>query len=349
MKFGLVGLGAIGAIRAAALGKNATCSLVGVFDADVAKASAVTPGTRAFESLDAMLADDVIDAVIISTPPNTHEEFAIRAMTAGKHVLIEKPLAPTVEACARIIETSRKTGKIATAGYNHRYFPAAKLVRDIVLSGAIGKLSHVRGFTGHMGLQEFKAKWMYDADVMGGGALMDNGTHMVDLVRYIMGDAEEIFSMSSNAIWQLPQVEDYAMVSMRSNEGVIGTIEASWDEWRGYRFHIDAYGDKGMARAYYAPMSATVVTMDKPGGTRRVVHHRYLKNIFAEKLKGWQSTAIQTLDEEITDFAALAGGQPTGGRIATAIDGFRAVEISHASYRSSASGQSQRLTPLASI
>jgi len=139
------------------------------------------------------------------------------------------------------------------------------------------------------------------------------------------------------------------MVSMRSNEGVIGTIEASWDEWRGYRFHIDAYGDKGMARAYYAPMSATVVTMDKPGGTRRVVHHRYLKNIFAEKLKGWQSTAIQTLDEEITDFAALAGGQPTGGRIATAIDGFRAVEISHASYRSSASGQSQRLTPLASI
>lgn len=349
MKFGLVGLGAIGAIRAAALAKNATCSLAGVFDADPAKSSAITPGARAFESLDAMLAAETIDAIIISTPPNTHEDFAIRAMTAGKHVLIEKPLAPTVDACSRIIETSRKTGKIATTGYNHRYFPAAKLVRDVVQSGAIGKLSHVRGFTGHMGLQEFKAKWMYDADVMGGGALMDNGTHMVDLVRYIMGDAEEIFCMSSNSIWQLPQIEDYAMVSMRSSEGVIGTVEASWDEWRGYRFHIDAYGDKGMARAYYAPMSATVVTMNKPGGTRHVVHHRYIRNIFAEKLKGWQSTAIQTLDEEIADFAALAGGQSTSGRIASAIDGFRAVEISHASYRSSASGQSQRLTPLASI
>ena len=108
MKFGLVGLGAIGAIRAEALAKNATCSLAGVFDADPVKSSAVTPGARAFESLDAMLAAETIDAIIISTPPNTHEDFAIRAMTAGKHVLIEKPLAPTVDACSRIIETSRK-------------------------------------------------------------------------------------------------------------------------------------------------------------------------------------------------------------------------------------------------
>lgn len=349
MRVGLIGLGAIGAIRATALSRHSTCALSGVFDADPDRCKQVAPTARAYESLDQMLEAPDLDAVVISTPPDTHEKFAVEAMTRGKHVLIEKPLAPTVAAAAHIVRTSRSTGTVATTGYNHRYFPAAKLVRDIVKQGRIGKLSHVRGYTGHAGLEEFKAAWMYDAKMMGGGALMDNGTHMVDLVRYIMGDADEVLAMTSNRVWGVAGVEDYALVALRSSEGVIGTIEASWEEWRGYRFHLDAYGDKGMARLYYAPMSAMLVLQDHPGAKRRTIRYPYLRNIFTEKLRGWQSTVLRTFDEEFSDFAALAAGQPTSGRIGTVEDGFRAIEIAHASYECSRSGSAVRLTPLTSI
>ena len=110
---------------------------------------------------------------------------------------------------------------------------------------------------------------MYDKDVMGGGALMDNGTHVVDLVRYIMGESPtEVVGFATNKIWNLG-VEDEGIALLRTAEGTTASIEASWHEWRGYRFHIEAYGDRGMARAYYAPMMAMVIKLDKPGGNRR--------------------------------------------------------------------------------
>ena len=349
MRFGLLGAGAIGAIRATALARSDTCQLAGVFDLDAGRAGAVAAGTTVHKTVGSLLGADDIDAVIVSTPPNTHEDLAIQALRAGKHVLIEKPMGPTTAACARIIAAARATGRMVTTGYNHRYFSATKLVRDTVNSGRLGRLSHVRGFTGHSGLSEFKSSWMYDPGVMGGGALMDNGTHMIDLVRYIMGDADQISGSASNRVWQLPGVEDHAVAMLRSSDGVLGTVEASWNEWKGYRFHLEAYGDKGMARAHYAPMGATIILLDKPGGKRRVTRQFYPRAIVREKLKGWQSTVIQTFQEEFADFAALAYGQHHTLRIASATDGYRAVEIAHAVYESSVSGKVVNLAPLASI
>ena len=166
-----------------------------------------------------------------------------------------------------MIDAARAAGTLLSVGYNQRYFPALKVVRDFVQSGEIGRLSHVRAYAGHVGLAEFKAPWMYDAAVMGGGALMDNGTHLVDLVRYVMGDPTEVYGQALHRVWGL-DVEDEAMALLRNEDGVVASIEASWDEWKGYRFHVEAYGDRGMARAYYAPMMATVVRMDRPGGQK---------------------------------------------------------------------------------
>ena len=232
-----------------------------------------------------------------------------------------------------------------TVGYNHRYFEALKLVRDVVASGEIGTLSHVRAYTGHSGLAEFKAPWMYDKQVMGGGALMDNGTHVIDLARYIMGDPTEVFGFATHKVWGLG-VEDEAIALLRTAEGATASIEASWHEWRGYRFHIEAYGDRGMARAYYAPMMATVIRLDKPGGSKSVERHFYAKTIIREKLKGWQSTVIQTFVEELVDFVAAAKGEAHSGRIALASDGLRAVQIAHATYASEKDRSAVKLAPL---
>ncbi len=345
MRFGLIGAGGIGKIRAEAIAKSPVCELVAVSDLDETRARTAAPGAKYYADANDVIAAQKVDAIIISTPPPLHEPLAIAAAKAGKHVLVEKPMAATPEACERMIAAALAAGTLLTVGYNHRYFEALKLVRDVVASGEIGKLSHVRAYTGHAGLAEFKAPWMYDKDVMGGGALMDNGTHVVDLVRYIMGDPTEVVGFATNKVWHLG-VEDEGIALLRTAEGTTASIEASWHEWRGYRFHIEAYGDRGMARAYYAPMMAMVIKLDKPGGNKTVQRHFYPKAIIREKLKGWQSTVIQTFIEELSDFVAAAKGEEHSSRIAVADDGLRAVQIAHATYASEKDRSAVKLAPL---
>lgn len=337
MRFAIVGAGAIANLRKMAIDSLAGSTLAGVFDIDPGRAQALAGSATVFTSVDQIAGSDAVDAVIICTPPNTHAAIAIAALAAGKHVIVEKPMAHTPEACQQMIAAARTHDRVLTVGFNHRYFPAIKDLRAAVTSGEIGELSHVRGYTGHAGLAEFKAQWMYDKAVMGGGALLDNGIHMIDLMRHVMGPVDSVYGKALNRTWQLGPVEDNGYAILTGATGVIGTIGASWTEWKGYHFYIEAYGSKGMARAYYAPMMSMVITMDRPGGARRKRRNFYLPLILREKLKGWQSTAAQTLAEEITDFIALTKGQDPG-RIARAEDGFRAIEIAQAVYRSSQTG-----------
>lgn len=336
MKFVIVGAGAIAQLRKAALEMMPDASFAGVFDLDRARAAAMAAGGRVFDSLDALMASDA-DAVVVSTPPHTHEDIAAAAMQAGKHVIVEKPMANTPEACARMIAMARERKLVLTVGFNHRYFPAIKALRDAVTSGAIGTLSHVKGYAGHAGLAEFKARWMYDKDVMGGGALVDNGIHMIDLVQHVMGPVRQVYGKALRKTWELDRVEDNGYAILTGDDGVVGTLGASWTEWKGYHFYLEAYGTHGMARASYAPMMSMIVTMDRPGGARKTRRNFYPQLILREKLRGWQSTAAQTLAEEMADFIALTRGRD-GGRIADAAAGLRAVEIAQAVYASSDGG-----------
>lgn len=347
MKFGLIGAGGIGAIRAAALKASKFCDLVAVSDLDEPRARALAPQVRFHATAQALFDDPAVEAVVLSTPPQFHEALAIAALDAGKHVLIEKPMAPTLEACQRMVEAAERNGRLLTVGFNHRYFDAVKRVREAITSGAIGTLTHVKGFTGHTGLSEFKAGWMYDPAVMGGGALADNGVHMLDLCRYLMGDVAEVYGHASNSVWNLGAAEDNAFALMRSEAGVVGSLHASWSEWKGYRFHIEAYGDRGMARAYYAPMMSTVIQLDRPGGKGRTERNFYPGAIVRERLSGWQSTVIRTFVEEFADFVEAAEGRAGSGRLATGFDGLRSVEMGKAVYASGPRGRAVTLSPRA--
>ena len=349
MKFGIIGAGSIGAVRATALGRTKNCRLVAVHDIDEARARRMAREAEYHASAQSLIESADVEAVIISTPPQFHEPLALAAFAMGKHVLVEKPMASTEDACLRMAQTAHAAGCLLTVGYNHRYFEALKRVRDTVRSGEIGRLSHVRAYAGHTGLSEFKAPWMYDAAIMGGGALMDNGTHIVDLTRYIMGDIVEVYGHALNRVWGLDKVEDNALALVRSPEGATASIQASWSEWKGYRFYVEAYGDRGMARAYYAPMMATIITLDRPGGTPKVQRHFYPMSILRERIRGWQSTTIKTFVEELEDFGAVARGAVGSGRLASAIDGIRAVQVANGVYRSSVSGEPVMLRPIESI
>ena len=345
MRFGLIGVGAVGRIRRMALAVLPGSTLSAVHDLNMAAAKEFAGGAHVFDSAESLFASDACDAVIISTPPNSHERLAIGALENGKHVLVEKPMANSLESCQRMLEASRRAGLVLTVGFNQRYFDAVKVLRDAVRSGAIGRLSYVRGFAGHTGLSEFGAPWMYDKDVMGGGALMDNGIHMLDLVRHIMGEVESVYGVIKNDIWNLDRSEDNAFALLRGRDGVVGSLNASWSEWKGYQTYIEAYGDKGMARASYAPMTSTVITMERPGGIPRVKRDFYVSAIVREKLRGWQSTAVRTFLQEFTDFIELTKNREGGGVIAQGIDGYRSIEIANAIYRASETGQPVTLSP----
>lgn len=344
VRFGLVGAGEIGRLRAAALRNVPGCRLEAVADTDASRAYACarSSGARSFDDCQRMLGESSLDAVIVSTPPHHHEKIALAALEAGKHVLCEKPLAPTVEGCRRILDCARQHGRSIATGFNQRYFPAIQFVKQVLDHGGLGRLRHVKAYAGHSGLNEFRQPWEHDSHVIGGGTLMDNGIHLIDHVRFLLGEIEEVYGFASSQIWNLRGSEDNGFALLRGENGKIATLHSSWSEWRGYRFSIEAYGDLGMARASYGPMMATAVRMQQRGGPARRERKLYPWIAVREKMQGWQSTVRLTFEQELRDFLGLLEGKP--GSIADGVAGLRAVEIAHAVYASSESRSPVKLT-----
>lgn len=344
MQFALIGAGCIGQLRARALAKVAGAKLVGVTDIsrDAASRVAGLAGAKVFATVAELLRADC-DAVIVSTPPQFHEEAVLSALAAGKHVLCEKPLTNSLAAGRRMIAAAQESGRMLATGFNHRYFPAIRFLKKTIADGVIGKLDHVRAFAGHEGLSQFRAPWEYDKQVIGGGALMDVGIHLLDLTAYILGDVHEVFGIATGNVWNLPGSEDNGFALLRNAAGKVATLHATWSEWKGYRFYIEAYGDRGMVRAYYAPMMNVLIVKDAPDSKPRRRFLFYPMNAVREKLFGWQSTVIDTFQQELIDFTAMCAGGPAG-QLADSFAGYRALEIANAIYRSSTDNRSVKVT-----
>ena len=171
---------------------------------------------------------------------------------------------------------------------------------------------------------------------------MDVGLHMTDLARYVLGEVSEVYGAVGNSIWQGEGSEDRALAILKSDSGVPAIFEATWNEWKGYRIHLEAYGSKGMIRAAYAPMFNMLITQDRPGGERKRRYKLYPSIIVRERLKGWQSTTLLTFEDELRDFVRMARGQDCA--LADGWSGVRAIEIAAAVNKSSAIGQPVRLS-----
>jgi predicted dehydrogenase len=346
MKFGIAGAGTIGLLRARSVAEHAGLTLAAVMDPDQARAragAAPFPGARATGTLDELFATEGLEAVIVSSPVQFHEEACIQALESGLHVLCEKPLSNSLDSCRRIYEAARASGRTLATGFNHRYYPAIKYVKAAIEGGLVGRLDHLRVFGGHDGLHNFRADWQYKGPLSGGGAMMDVGIHMTDLARYLAGEVTEVYGWAGNRVWQVEGSEDNAVAVFRTETGVPIFYQATWTEWRGYRFYVDAYGDQGMVRGYYAPMSNLLVTRTGPGA-RRTKRKIYPEIMVREKLKSWTSTALLSFKDELHDFLRMIRGEKHMA-LADGWSGVRAIEIATAVYESTASGQAVRLTP----
>lgn len=345
MRFGLVGAGKIGKLRASAIGKHPGGSLVAVYDPreDARREVAAAAGARACASLDELL-EVQMDAVIVSSPVHLHVEPCLRAFERRLHVLCEKPLTHTVETSRELVRAAAAAGRVLAVGFNLRYYPAFSFMKDVIESGRIGVLDHIRVFGGHEGLPKFVHNWEYRAPESGGGAMWDVGIHMTDLARYYLGDITEVYGSMSERVWRVPGSEDNAIAVFRNASGITASYQATWIEWKGYGIAVDAYGDKGMVRGEYAPMKNLLITQSKPGGARHVERHFYPGILLREKLRTWQTTALNSFVDELRDFEALTRGDART-RIADGLAGLRAAEVAMAVRTSTQTGEAVHLPP----
>jgi predicted dehydrogenase len=338
MRFGLIGCGEIGSLRAAALKKLPGFRLEAVSDIDLDRARRVSIRYGGFVVPDwrSLVHREGLEAVIVSTPPHLHAEMCREALKAGKHVLCEKPLARTPEECRSILEVEKQSGRFLATGFNYRFYPSIQKARELLDGGVIGTLDYIRSYTGYSAT-EHSQSWLHDREIMGGGALRDNGIHLIDLTCYFLGEVEEVKGFASNGVWEFKGCEDNGFALLRSTTGKIASLQASWTEWRGYRFLIEIYGTRGCIRTHCFPMITQVMWSQTRGGTMRRKTYLFLRTFIQEHLRSYRWIVIQSFIQELQAFSRAIRGELT--ELATGRDGLRAVEIAHAASRTFLEGQ----------
>jgi predicted dehydrogenase len=328
MQLGLIGCGGIGAIRAEAMSQAATVNLAALSDLDQPRAQALANqfGGDVVADWRDMLNRPDIDAVVVSTPPSIHTEMCVAALQAGKHVLCEKPLARNPDECRQILAAAAESGKQIATGFNYRFYPSIKKAREIFDSGLIGKLDHIRSYTGYSATDHDHA-WLHDATVMGGGALRDNGIHLIDLTTYFLGDVAETKGFGTNSVWGFAGCEDNGFALLKNAAGNVATLQASWTEWRGYRLSVEIYGTRGCIRAWCFPMLTHVTWADELGGKSRSKWHLFPKIQVMEKLRSYRWIVLQSFIEEFEAFGKAVQGIDTP--LATGQDGLLTIEVAH--------------------
>jgi predicted dehydrogenase len=332
MRFGLIGCGGIGQWRAEAVAKSPSLRLAVVNDADAQRAVATASKYSAAVERDwrDLIRREDVDAVIVSTPPWLHAEMCIESLMAGKHVLCEKPLGRTAAECHDMVNAASRSGRFLATGFNYRFFPSVIKARELLDSGIIGELDHIRSYAGYSAA-EHNHDWLRDSGLMGGGVLRDNGIHLIDLTRYFLGEVDEIAGFGSNAVWGLENSEDNGLAVLRSREGKLASLHASWTEWRGYRFQIELYGTRGCIRLWCFPILVHAVWSNQLGGKTRSKRFFFPKSHLMEHLFTYRWVGVQSFMKEMIAFRdAVEGG---ANPLATGHDGLRADEIAEGAER----------------
>ncbi len=232
MRVGVVGLGLIGQKRIRSLPD--TCELTFVCDVSSEKVDEFVSSKRDIKystNFKDLVTSDLVDLVVVSTVHNALAPIAEMALNHGKHVLIEKPGSISLEEILRLQDLAVSQNKILRIGYNHRFHPAFLMARTILEEGKFGKLLWVRARYGHGGRPGYDKEWRSQKNLSGGGELIDQGSHLVDLLRYLIGEVELVFSEIQTAYWDM-EVEDNVYLAMRPQKGGFAWIHASWSEWK---------------------------------------------------------------------------------------------------------------------
>jgi predicted dehydrogenase len=244
IRVGIVGAGLIGNKRARALRGEAR--LVAVADKDAERAGALAAEHRADveATWERLVKRDDIDAVIVSTTNDVIADCAVAALEAGKHVLVEKPAGRNPDDVRRQLVASTAAGRVLRVGCNHRFHPAFQKAKTMLAAGAVGPLLYIRARYGHGARPGYDREWRAHPDISGGGELLDQGVHLVDLCRWLGGEFDLEWGTMRTFFWDMP-VEDNGFLMLRSPDGVRQAfLHASCTEWKNL-FDFEIFGRDG--------------------------------------------------------------------------------------------------------
>lgn len=327
IQFAQIGCGLIGRKRAAALKSlGSEAALAYACDPDRGRAEALAatmPGCRAVTSHAEVLADPAVTAVIVSTLNSALAPIAREAAAAGRHVIVEKPGALNAAELRGVAEAARRTGTRVRVSFNHRYHPALQKARELVDAGALGPLMFLRGRYGHGGRTGYDREWRADPRLSGGGELIDQGVHLIDLAGWFLGAFAQVEGHAATYYWNMP-VDDNAFLSLRTAAGQTAWLHVSCTEWKNL-FSLELYGRAGK------------VAIDGLGGsygTERLAYYRMLPEMGPPETTIWEyPRGDDSWASELREFIAdiRQGREPSPGLA----DAIRVLDVVAAIYQKS--------------
>jgi predicted dehydrogenase len=244
MRIGLIGAGAIAQTYGQVFAQSSSAELVGVADvrADAARALAERMHCPAFDSYDELVSASRCEAAVVCTPPATHPEICCWLLDQGIHVLCEKPLAVGPNEARAMVAASERSPASLSMASKFRYARDVVEAKSIVASGVIGEIIlFENAFTSRV---DMTSRWNSDPRISGGGVLIDNGTHSVDIMRYFLGPLVELQVVEGRRVQDIP-VEDTVRIFVRSAAGVMGSIDLSWSVNKELPHYLSIYGSTG--------------------------------------------------------------------------------------------------------
>ena len=339
VRFGIVGCGAIGPTHAAALAGLEDAELVAVADPLAERAADLAERFGAagiYGDAAGLLADPAVDVVCLCTPSGLHADGSVAALEAGKHVVVEKPMDVTVEACDRVLAAQRRTGRLLSVVSQHRFDPATERVKRLVDAGTLGRLVLVTADVKWYRTQAYydggswRGTWALD----GGGAVMNQGIHTVDLLLHLAGPVRTVYAQARTAAHERIEVEDVAAATLTFASGAIGTLVATTAAFDGLPVRVDLFGTAGTARLE-GDAIGLVKVRDEPGLTVTEPAAAHAVRVATGGTASASSTAPTWGDAHRAQLADVirclrAGGRPRSD----GTDGRAAVRLVRAVYES---------------
>ena len=244
MNFAVIGLGSFGIKRAGAVKNSKLAKLISIHDVNednAKKASSILEVP--VNNYDEIIKDPNINVICVCTPNKFHKKIIIDALNAGKHGFCEKPYVRNTSEAKEILEILKKSKGTLQLASNHRFFESVMYAKKLVDEGFVGKVLSFNGRIGHNG-ERLKDTWFWKKEISGGGTLLDNGCHLLDLSRLFVGNFVSGKGITSNAYWKDCEVEDTASGIFKTEDGRTATIYCSWRLFSGY-FFFEINGSDG--------------------------------------------------------------------------------------------------------
>ncbi|BFL47684.1 gfo/Idh/MocA family oxidoreductase [Lactonifactor longoviformis] len=321
IKVGVIGCGKIAQVRhLPEYAENKDAQIAAVFDLCRERAEEVAAryGARAYDSYSELLADPDIDAVSVCAANAAHCEITVAALKAGKHVLCEKPMAITLEECERMVETAKETGKYLMVGHNQRLTKAHAKAKELLVKGEIGSILTFRTAFGHSGPETWaidsKSIWFFDKKMAAFGAMADLGIHKTDLIQYLTGHrVEEVMAVTAtldkkDASGKKIGVDDNSVCIYKMDNGIVGTMTASWTNYGEEENWTVLYGTEGVMHIYEDPKYSIII--EKKDASRVYYQADQIQTNSSQTKSGiidaWISCLTEGREPEISGEEALS-------------------------------------------